>query len=161
MAYGLTLRILVLAIGLAPALALGMGGDSGGGNAPETKVENPLYDADVKAVRAKDFRGAIPLLEKVVAADAKNADAFNYLGFSHRKLGEFDKALGHYQTALNLKPDHRGAHQYIGELYLELNDLKRDEEHLARLDRLCLFGCEEYTDLKSAVAAYKKARGIT
>lgn len=157
--------VLSLFIGavLVPATGLGVGGDSGGGNGGGTtaRPEDPLYAAAVKAVKANDYRAAIPLLEKVVAANAEHADAFNYLGYSHRNLGEFDKAMAHYRKALELNPNHRGAHEYIGELYLQRDDLKRAEEHLARLDKICFFGCEEYTDLKKAIAAYKKARGIS
>jgi tetratricopeptide (TPR) repeat protein len=70
-----------------------------------------------------DYVGAIPLLRKSVAADSRNADAYNLLGFSHRKLGQIDAALAHYGKALTLEPEHRGANEYLGELYLELGDL--------------------------------------
>ena len=56
---------------------------------------------------------------------------------------------------LEIDPKHRGAHEYIGEAYLMVKNLARAEEHLAALDRICLLPCEEYTDLKAKVAAYK------
>lgn len=66
--------------------------------------------------------------------------------------------LRHYGEALRIDPKHRGAHEYIGEAYLKLNNLPKAKEHLAILDRLCTFGCEEYTDLKKAVASYEASQ---
>ena len=54
-----------------------------------------------------------------------------------------------------LKPSHRGADEYLAELYLQMGDLARAEAHLARLDKICVFGCAEHTDLKKAIKAYK------
>jgi Flp pilus assembly protein TadD len=117
-------------------------------------------DADAEAgkaaIRAQNWKGAIDSFTKVAARDARNADAQNWLGFAYRKLGNLDLAFKHYNEALRLEPRHRGAHEYIGEAYLMKDDLAKAKEHLAALDRLCFFGCEEYTDLKNAIAAYEK-----
>ena len=51
--------------------------------------------------------------------------------------------------------------EYQGEMFLMLDDLKSAESNLAKLDKACFFGCDEYTDLKKAVADYKKRKGIT
>ncbi len=127
-------------------------------NAEEPEVSrNPDFLAGVKAVKSQDYHGAIALFSKVVAVDPKDANAFNYLGYSHRQLGEMDAALKDYTTALMLNPDHRGAHEYMGELYLKLNDLPKAKEHLARLDKICWLGCEEFTDLKKAIKDYEAA----
>lgn len=67
-------------------------------------------------------------------------------GFKH----ELRRASG-----LQLNPRHRGAHEYIGEAYLKANNLAKAEEHLATLQRICLIPCEEYEDLKKAVADYR------
>jgi len=140
---------LVLALVLTPSVV------SAASDSFMAPKKDANYVAAEKAVKANDYRGAIALLDKVVKADPKNAGAFNYLGYSYRKLGDFDRALGHYQQALKLDPDHRGAHEYLGELYLQMNDLVRAQQHLDRLDKICIFGCEEYTDLKEAIKAYK------
>ena len=102
---------------------------------------------------------AIPLLEKVVAARPDSADAYNYLGYSHRKIGEYEAALDAYQRALKLQPRHLGANEYLGELYLELGQLDKAEERLAVLDDACFFGCREYSELKERIADYKKRQG--
>jgi lipoprotein NlpI len=62
----------------------------------------------------------------------------------------------HYNQALSLDPKHRGAHEYIGEAYLMVKNSAKAKEHLAQLDKLCLFSCQEYTDLKNAIAAYER-----
>ncbi len=79
-------------------------------------------------------------------------------GFSHRKLGRFETARAFYRKALKLDPNHRGAREYLGELYLTLGDIKKAERELAALEDLCIFGCEEFTDLEKAVKTYKAGR---
>jgi tetratricopeptide (TPR) repeat protein len=85
----------------------------------------------------------------------------NYLGYSHRKLGHFDESLVWYQKALAANPNHRGANEYLGELYLQMGDLAKAEERLNKLDDLCFFGCEEYDDLKQEIAEYKAAQAAS
>ncbi len=126
---------------------------------PAQKVIDPHYVQAEQLIEDGRYEGAIPLLERVVAADKENADAFNLLGYSHRQLGNTDVALGHYETALKLQPRHRGANEYLGELYLALGDLEKAEERLAVLDGACFFGCKEYTELKNAIAAHKAKVG--
>lgn len=69
-----------------------------------------------------------------------------------------DLVFRHYNEALRLEPNHRGAHEYLGEAYLMAGNLAKAKEHLEVLDRLCSVGCEEYTLLKNAVAAYEAKR---
>ena len=83
----------------------------------------------------------------------------NYLGFSHRKLGNYEEAERYYLRALEIEPEHRGANEYIGELYLETDRPELAEERLQVLDDACFFGCEEYDELKEAIEAYKAAKG--
>ncbi len=64
-----------------------------------------------------------------------------------------------YQKALAIDPKHKGAHENIGEAYLVLGDLARAKEHLAVLNKLCFFPCEEYSDLTKAVQAYEASDG--
>jgi tetratricopeptide (TPR) repeat protein len=89
-----------------------------------------------------------------------DADVLNLLGYGYRKSGDVDQARGYYLQALAADPKHRGANEYIGELYLETGHLNKAEERLAVLDDDCWLGCEEYTDLKEAIAEYKVKKGI-
>jgi tetratricopeptide (TPR) repeat protein len=61
----------------------------------------------------------------------------------------------YYQAALKIDPSHRSALEYYGELLLMKKDLPGAEAMLARLDKACLFGCEEYSDLKASIAKYQ------
>jgi tetratricopeptide (TPR) repeat protein len=97
----------------------------------------------------------------VVARDPQNADAYNLMGYATRKSGDANGSLRYYTTALQIDPKHLGAHEYIGEAYLMLDRPQEAQQHLARLDSLCLFGCSEYRMLKTAIANYKAGRKPT
>jgi tetratricopeptide (TPR) repeat protein len=122
------------------------------------KPADPDYLAGKKAIEAGNWTAAIDAFSRAATRDTSNADIQNYLGYSYRKAGNLDTAFKHYQVALKLAPDHRGAHEYIGEAYLMKGDLKTARQHLAALDRICLFGCQEFRDLKKAVADYEKKK---
>jgi tetratricopeptide (TPR) repeat protein len=79
------------------------------------------------------------------------------LGYSYRKLGTFDKSMEHYQAALKIDSSHRYAHEYLGELYLDMNQPDNADKQLVALKKACpMFGkCEEYEDLKKAIDTYK------
>src|SRR5262249_52529360 len=129
----------------------------GGGGASEGAGKDPQYAEGMSAVKRGDYPAAIRLFEAVTARDARNADAFNMLAYSIRKNGDAPRAVPIYEKALAIDPKHRGAHEYIGEAYLVLGDLAKAKEHLATLDKLCFFPCEEYADLKKAVQAYESS----
>jgi len=117
---------------------------------------DPNWAAAKLAIKENDYASALPLLQMVVANDPKNADAFNYLGYSSSRLGQVDQAKAYYGQALALKPKHKGANQYLGELYLSQGDVASAEVRLKVLDKACFFGCDEYYDLKNAINDYKK-----
>lgn len=146
----LTLALLGLALSAGPVLAMGSDSDS----QPAAAAATP-YDKAVQLTNAGDYRGAITLLEGVVAADPGNADAWNLLGFGQRKLGSFPVALDAYARALSIEPEHKGANEYLGELYLQMDDLPRARQRLEVLDGACFLPCEEYTELKEKIEAYE------
>ncbi|HEY7362619.1 MAG TPA: tetratricopeptide repeat protein [Methylomirabilota bacterium] len=118
-------------------------------------------DPDLTAARAriaaKDWPGAADVLQKAITRDPRNADYHNLFAYAVRKgpNPDMDLVFKHYQEALRLDPKHRGAHEYIGEAYLMVGNLGKAKEHLAALNRLCFFGCEEYRDLKKAIETYE------
>lgn len=124
---------------------------------PKAKAENPNVVAGRKAIEAKDFKSAVGYLTKAVQEEPKNADVHSMLGYSYRKVGTFDKSMEQYHAALKLDSNHRSAHEYLGELYLDLNQPDSAEKQLAALKKACPFvgRCEEYDDLKKAIETYK------
>ena len=124
---------------------------------PDAKTQNPNIAAGRQAIKAKDFNSAVKSLTKAVQENPNDADAHTLLGYSYRKLGTFDKSMEHYQKALKIDSNHRSTHEYLGELYLDMNQPANAEKQLQALKKACpFFGkCEEYDDLKVAIEKYK------
>lgn len=139
---------MTLALGFAAPLAAAPMDDS---------AERAMRDADLvagtAAARAGQYAAAINLLQRALASDAGNADAHSMLGFAYRKSGDLSVARYHYQQALTLAPDHKGALEYYGEWHLQAGDRAGAERLRARLAALCPAGCEELADLDEALAA--------
>ena len=129
---------------------------SSGGNFG-SKPLNEAYQNAYYGVKSVNFQVAIKYLKQAAKSSTNKADIYNLMGYSHRKLDLLEEAFFWYQKALKLDPRHQGANEYIGELYLQTNNLKKAEEHLEVLDDVCLFGCDEYDDLKDAIEKYKKS----
>jgi len=108
-------------------------------------------------IKAKRWQAALGELKRV--NDSGNADWNNLMGYTLRKQTPPDLvgAERHYDAALRIAPEHRGALEYSGELLLMKGELGKAEERAARLGRSCAFACEEYADLKKAVDRYKGA----
>jgi cytochrome c-type biogenesis protein CcmH/NrfG len=104
-------------------------------------------------IAEKRWAQAERILAAYVKAEPQDADAHNLLGFSLRNLGRLKESLVAYRRALELDPGHLGAHEYIGEAYVQLGDLARARVHLEALVRLCPSGCSELDDLRASLAA--------
>lgn len=120
----------------------------------DTTVSKDAPDLTVvrAKIKAKDFKSALADLTVMVDKGVQHADVYNLLGFSLRKTGDYPKALTFYKKALDFDADHKGAHEYLGELYVETGQLPKAKEHLAVLAKLCPQGCEEREDLAKAIA---------
>lgn len=156
--------VLPFLLGLAgpPALAIS-GSDMSGWAAP------PSGDAELDAGRAafdrQDWPGVVENISAVVDRRPWDDAAHTMLGFAYRKLGHYDLSLAHYDKALELNPHNRGALEYLGEAYLEM---ERPHDARRTLDRLGLVcrriaapeegarrsECEEWQELKAAYDAY-------
>ena len=139
------IRLLLAACLLASTLAFAAD------TSPPTPRDTELEKAKT-AIARKDWAGAQAVLEPYTATNPRSADGFNLLGYSLRNQKKYDESLVAYKQALTLDPKHKGAHEYIGIAYIQMGQLDKAKEHLASLDKICTFSCEEYRDLKKAIA---------
>ena len=102
-------------------------------------------------IKAKDFKGALAELTPMLTT-YQHADVYNLMGFSLRKTGDYKQAYTFYRKALDFDPDHKGALEYLGELYVETGQTDKARENVARLRQLCPSGCEELADLEQAIS---------
>jgi tetratricopeptide (TPR) repeat protein len=117
---------------------------------------DPDFKVGKKALGAENWKAAIAAFELAALRDPTNADIQNYIGYAYRRLHQIGPAVGHYQQALMLNPRHRSAHEHLGEASLVLGDPDKAQQLLAALENICLIPCEEYDDLKRAIAAYQR-----
>jgi len=146
-----TVFVTVLFLVGSPPPAVNADG-AGGTPRVSAKPVDPDYTKAVASIKAGDFAAAIPLLESVVARDESNADAYNWLAYAVRRNGDPARSIPLYQKALALNANHRGANEYLGQLYLKMGNTKGAQAQLAKLQKLCGRGCEEYESLRSALA---------
>ena len=149
------LLVIVFTLLLSSSLmAAGSDGSSGSSSDKES-----LYEDAVKLVKRagklekkdktdkakKLYSQAFNKLEKAYKSDKKNPDILNYMGFTTRKTGNFEKAEKFYLEGLSLKPNHNGINEYLGELYVQTNRIDKANE---RLEVLKSCNCKEYSELE-------------
>ncbi|MGA0079593.1 MAG: cytochrome b5 domain-containing protein [Candidatus Nanopelagicus sp.] len=111
-----------------------------------------LSEADA-LIKQKNFTAALNLLKQADKSYANNADIKNLLGFSSRNLKQFAASAKYYKKALRINPNHLGALEYQGELFLQTKKVSAAKKNLAKLKNLCGENCEEYLDLKKAIGS--------
>ena len=144
-----------------PSLGLAAGSSSSSDSGRETysaPAKQPELKAARLAIARKDYSMAISELNAVLSKKPEHADAWNLLGYSSRKSGDFETAETAYKKALEIDPKHTQAMEYMGEMYLTLNQPAKAEELLARLNKLCSFNCVDRDLLKVAIKQYKAAQ---
>jgi cytochrome c-type biogenesis protein CcmH/NrfG len=146
-------RSLMIALMALPGIALAA-------ETPSTSSapRDPVLEQVAAATAKNDWSEAQATLRQALARNPDNADYHNLYAYSIRRGPNPDMSLvfKHYNEALRIDPDHRGAHEYLGEAYLMVGNVAKAKEHLSVLDKLCFFPCDEYTDLKKAIADYER-----
>ena len=147
-------RSLIIALIALPGAALAADSSPPMRAAPR----DPVLEQVAAATARNDWSEAQATLRQALARNPDNADYHNLYAYSIRKGPNPDMSLvfKHYNEALRIDPDHRGAHEYLGEAYLMVGNVAKAKEHLSVLDKLCFFPCDEYTDLKKAIADYER-----
>lgn len=120
--------------------------------APADAAPAPSYADAQTAVDAADWPTAQRILAQLIVAQPKNADVWNLYGFTSRNMKLAGPALEAYEMALTLEPNHLGALEYQGEMFVNLKRLDDAKKNLAKLKKLC-GDCEEMLDLAAAIAA--------
>ena len=121
---------------------------------------NSLYELAEKHIYNKKYDKSLKLLKKLTKREdlgTRRADIYNLLGFSYRKLEnpELDKSFAAYMMALEIDPEHAGAHEYLGELYLMRDQKNQAMRMLSKLENLVGKNAEEYKDLLQAIENYQ------
>ncbi len=116
-----------------------------------TSRDAPDLTAVRAKIKAKDFKSALAELTPMLQTH-QHADVYNLMGFSLRKTGDTKQAYTFYRKALDFDPEHKGALEYLGELYVETGQIDKAKENAASLKKLCPTGCEELADLEKAIA---------
>ncbi len=158
-------KILIIFLSLFLSSSLMAAGSDSSSDSSDTK-EVSLYKEAVKLVKRagklekkekiekakKLYTQAFDKLEKAHKSDKKNPDILNYMGFTSRKVGNFEQAEKFYLKGLSLKPNHNGINEYLGELYVQTNRIDKANE---RLEILKNCNCKEYAELELII----KTRG--
>ena len=145
---------------MAFVFALPFAAQAAGGDEPKTAREwpaDPVISKMQSLGKGNDWPAAVSLMKDAVTKNPQNADYHNLYAYSMRKGAGADMNLvfKHYGEALRIDPRHRGAHEYIGEAYLMVGNVGKAKEHLGQLDKICFFGCSEFTELKSAISDFE------
>ena len=140
------------------SFAAGGSSSSSGSDSNEAKLykEAKKFVVKAKKLEKKDklekalklYSKAYDKLLKAYDKDKKNPDILNYLGFTLRKAGNFEEAEKFYLMGLEIKPDHKGINEYLGELYVKTNRIALAKE---RLEILKGCKCEEFEELKELI----------
>lgn len=140
------------------AIEAALAGDTVSSNRDEYRGDaaadgDGAYIGALRLINRHRYDEAEALLADAALAFGPHPDVLTYRGFVHRKTDDYAKAVSFYNAALEIAPNHLGANEYLGELYLERGDTDAALRQLAKLDRLCVFGCEEAEELRRWVVA--------
>lgn len=155
------LIILITLIGVSTNLfaAGGGSGGSGGSGGGEYTFSKGGYDQTLNIIwseiQLENYQPALKSLQRYVYENPENADGWNLIGFTSRKLKIFDDAEKYYQAGLEIDPEHEGIIQYQGELYLETGRLNLAKDNLKKLNSLCTFNCDEKKELADLISKYE------
>lgn len=108
------------------------------------------YRAAVALIEAREYEQA--LVRLAALDEGTSASVLNNIGYAYGQLGHVEEAARHYEAALRLDPDHKGVHEYYGELKVRIGYFDEARMHLAKLEEICGRSCEEYAELKKVLA---------
>ncbi|MBT6123086.1 MAG: tetratricopeptide repeat protein [Candidatus Puniceispirillum sp.] len=156
-----TAGALAILIACASTMTFAAGSDSGSSSTTGYSTQGANNSKElreaIKLINRNLFEAALVPLALETMQNPKNADAWNYTGFALRKSKRYDESMDAYNKALAIDPEHAGALEYQGELYLTLKQPDKAKANLAKLKQQCSFNCKERDDLMRAINAYNAA----
>ena len=165
MMYKKFLTVLLFVLITSPVFSAGSsGGSSGDGAKPVSQYQigekminkAKKFEKKNKTDKAqKHYKKAIKHLLKHNKEFPADPDTLNYLGFTHRKIGDYENAEIYYSIGLELDPKHVGINEYMGELFVVTNRLDKAKERLAVLEDC---NCKEYKELKLVIEGKKESK---
>lgn len=117
------------------------------------KAGGAAYVAAVSLINERRYDEALASLSKAAATFGPHPDILTYEGYAWRKKGDYAKAESYYKQALAIAPNHIGATEYYGELKVARGDIAGARLMLARLDKLCTYGCADAEELRRWIDA--------
>ncbi|MGI9316054.1 MAG: tetratricopeptide repeat protein [bacterium] len=134
--------IVGLILNVQPAFADGGGGSS--------KTPDPVPAEITQLVENEQYDEAEKALKEFVRTEKKNADAWNWLGYSQRSIGDLEGSLKSYKRALKVDRKHLGANEYLGELYIMRGEMDKAKKQLKKLAKYC-GDCEQHEKLAEVI----------
>ena len=135
--------------------ALAMGSDTPTTTTPDDKDKDKKEGKALRDIQELlnqgKFEPALTALMPYTEANPNDADGWNLRGYASRKMGHYDVAFDYYERALAINPEHKGALEYMGELYVEMGQKDTALELLAKLETLCPQGCVQVSALKGFI----------
>ena len=166
MMYKKFLTVLLFVLITSPVFSAGSSGGSGSGGDSKPVSQYQIGEKMINKAKKfekknktdkaqKHYKKAIGHLLKHNKKFPADADTLNYLGFTHRKVGDYENAEIYYSMGLELDPKHVGINEYMGELFVVTNRLDKAKERLAVL-KDCK--CKEYKELKLVIEGKKESK---
>ena len=166
MMYKKFFTVLLFVLITSPAFSAGSSGGSSGGGEEKPITQYQVAEKMIKKAKKfekknkidkaqKHYKKAIGHLLKHNKKFPSDPDTLNYLGFAHRKVGDYENAEIYYSMGLALDPKHVGINEYMGELFVVTNRLDKAKERLAVL-KDC--NCKEYKELKLVIEGKKESK---
>ncbi len=160
------LTVLLFVLITSPAFSAGSSGGSGSGGEGKPVSQYQIGEKMINKAKKfekknktdkaqKHYKKAIGYLLKHNKEFPADPNTLNYLGFAHRKIGDYENAEIYYSLGLELDPKHVGINEYMGELFVATNRMDEAKKRLAAL-KDC--NCEEYNELKQVIDGKKQSK---